>query len=914
MFKQLVLAVLIGLSSVMYMIQHDRWFGDYMLNYFTHEFERSLNCRMSAQLQDLSFVGRMRLNDMHVMQVNEHDEWSWHADMFCISFSWWDLLRYGSLDFTIVMDVAQMQSLVVDNRLAIEDHINLAFNGPQVGMYTFLKEFTCNNMRCSIIDQHKNGRFNIAFDGKAKKIDNIFRCIIEVFEGALAVQDRVLFANMSGSLQFDSFGGQPTLDICLKGAASLEIPQLGKEMMPCYISGSWNHSGGLLSVKNIDHSFAIDPIMIQRKDEGTVVSLDAKIPLAYAWRMFTNNNDDNRLSGNCLLQAKMLSQEDQRAINGHLVLQRIYWQDMELGSLGKVSFTTKDEKVNGSLYVQRTSGACIGGDWSGSLQAGKVQAHIKNNARLTFSPKHDWQILPDDLIFNITSDGSSADVIYEATATHAKVHHQISSKGQVQFNQNTLLLQGLFDNNQYDCKCSYQSDWSLDHFFYNREDGASLFELVSSDADQRRSYSGKMSFASVKDICKKWYDYDLQGEGVFEIEVEPGASSLVRMHLNNGAIRLPRTYNFINGFDCHLALNYQAKTCTIYDLVCNLHNGKISSKKMHCTLTEDFYPKFLYAPLLVDHCLINMGKEFFAVVSGNLLLSKRSDSGPLLNGQVIIERSQLKENLFSDVFQRNFRNYTAHSFETNDDELRCDIAVRTKYPVRIQTPFLETDARIDLHIRNKVRDPEVVGTISLNAGKLYFPYKPLYITTGILHFLPGRLEDPLIELFAKNTIKKNNITLQVTGSLQNQHVQLESSPTLTEEQIISLLLVGSQEESLNIVMPALIMQNIKSILFGYDQSAVNMSRYFNALFKPFGRIHLVPSFIDQSGRGGLRGAIEIDLSDRWRMVVQKNFSLTEDTRFELEYLFSDDVSARLTRDIRRDVIGEVEMRYKFGNS
>jgi hypothetical protein len=75
----------------------------------------------------------------------------------------------------------------------------------------------------------------------------------------------------------------------------------------------------------------------------------------------------------------------------------------------------------------------------------------------------------------------------------------------------------------------------------------------------------------------------------------------------------------------------------------------------------------------------------------------------------------------------------------------------------------------------------------------------------------------------------------------------------------------------------------------------------------------VPSFIDQSGRGGLRGAIEIDISDRWRAVIQKNFSLTEDTRFELEYLLSDDISVRATRDIRRDLIGEVEMRYKFGD-
>lgn len=900
------------MCSIIYIAQHDRWFQHYMLDYFTREFERSLACRMTSQLEEVSLTGFMKLTDVQVMPLTGYD-WSWHADRFHIAFSWWQLLLYGSLDFSIMMDAPDMRSSVIDNKLAISDHLNLAFNGPQFGIYTFLKELSCSNMRCAIIDQSKNSELRIAFDGKAKKIDNTLQCALEVFEGALHAQNRTLFTNMSGSLQLDSFGGQPTLDICLKGAASLEIPQLGSEITPCYISGSWNHNGGLLSVKNIDHSFAIDPIMIQRKDAEMVISVDAKVPLSYAWRMFTNNIDDDRLSGNCLLQAKMIADERGSDAHGHLVLQRMFWQEMELGSLAKVSFNKKNDQLDGALYIQRTSGACAGGGWSWLPESGKVKAYIKNNARLTFSPKHDWQILPDDLLVQVSTDGCCADISYEAQATHAKVQNKIASHGRVVLTDDLIKAEGMFDNNLYSCICNYQPMWSLDLFSYKRADGTSLVELTYDDVE-KKCYSGKVSLACVKDLLKKRYDYDLQGEGVLEVFVQPGENSLVNIHLKDGTVRLPRTYNFVNGFDCQLAFNYRARTCTMSDLVCRLHNGQLSSRKMHMSWTDDLTPRFVYAPLLIDRCLINMGKEFFAVISGDLLLSKRSDNSPMLKGHLIIDRSQLKENIFSDVFQRNFRTYTARSFETDDDELHCDIAIKTKYPVRIQTLFLDTDARIDLQIRNKVRDPEVVGTISLNTGKLHFPYKPLYITTGMVHFVPGRLDDPLIELFAKNSIKKNNVTLRVTGSLQNQHVQLESSPTLTEEQIISLLLVGSQEESLNMVMPALIMQNLKSILFGHDQSAANISRYFNALFKPFGRIHLVPSFIDQSGRGGLRGAVEIDLSDRWRVVIQKNFSLTEDTRFELEYLFSDDISVRATRDIRRDLIGEVEMRYKFGNN
>ena len=83
------------------------------------------------------------------------------------------------------------------------------------------------------------------------------------------------------------------------------------------------------------------------------------------------------------------------------------------------------------------------------------------------------------------------------------------------------------------------------------------------------------------------------------------------------------------------------------------------------------------------------------------------------------------------------------------------------------------------------------------------------------------------------------------------------------------------------------------------------------ILKPLQYIHFVPSFGDQSGRGGLRGKIEIDLNDRWRAMIQNNFNLSEDTRFEVEYMLSDDVSLKAGRDEHRDVTAEIEMRWKF---
>ena len=57
--------------------------------------------------------------------------------------------------------------------------------------------------------------------------------------------------------------------------------------------------------------------------------------------------------------------------------------------------------------------------------------------------------------------------------------------------------------------------------------------------------------------------------------------------------------------------------------------------------------------------------------------------------------------------------------------------------------------------------------------------------------------------------------------------------------------------------------------------------------------------------------MEIDVSERWRALIQKNFSLTEDTKFEVEYLLSDDVSLLGIRNESGDISAEVEMRWKF---
>ena len=203
------------------------------------------------------------------------------------------------------------------------------------------------------------------------------------------------------------------------------------------------------------------------------------------------------------------------------------------------------------------------------------------------------------------------------------------------------------------------------------------------------------------------------------------------------------------------------------------------------------------------------------------------------------------------------------------------------------------------------------GGIQFLSGSILFPYKPLYITKGSLYFPTPGGGDSLISLIATNKIKKYRVTLHVTGTVADHTVTLSSVPHLAQEQIISLLLSGSEAESLATAVPAIVMQNIQNSLFSSGVIKAPESSSLGRLLSSLRRVQVVPNFTDQTGRGGLWGIIEIDVNERWRALLQKNLSLSEDVRFEVEYLLSDDISIKALRDERGDMSGEVEMRIKF---
>jgi hypothetical protein len=376
------------------------------------------------------------------------------------------------------------------------------------------------------------------------------------------------------------------------------------------------------------------------------------------------------------------------------------------------------------------------------------------------------------------------------------------------------------------------------------------------------------------------------------------------------AVRLPRIYNVINGLSGTFIFDPQASSLDFSDVRCTLHRGTFSIPRatIHYDPAEEVV--VFDIPLSLNSCWFNIEKDLYALVSGELTLKRTGATAPQLSGEVIVERAHVSESLLKIPALQKARPQSVLD-EAHLYPLGLDVKVHSKNPIRVTLARLEAEAHSAMHVGNTLAEPTLSGTIRLEEGKVVFPYKPLMLRKALITFVPQQSYDPTIELFAKNRIKGYDVSLTIQGTLSSHDMRLQSTPSLTDEQLIGLLYAGSEQGALGALVPSMVLRNITSVFSKNGSDATSSGGDKNSWRERLKRIRIVPSFTDERARGGVRGTIEVDINDRWRALMQGNFLHTEDTRFELDYDLSDDVLLRAVRDEHRDIGAEVEVKMKF---
>jgi hypothetical protein len=900
MIMRLLSSVLLGLLLIILVAPHDPWVKTLAGTQFKKAFEKAMDCTVEFEVESLNLIFPSLSLKNVVVTDRENDLWHWSCDSYSTGFTWVHLFGHGIIDMWVSISNLTLHSTVIDQQAGIASHLGRLLN-PKVGLPLQLKHFVLRKAMIRIIDASDAYQFSLLCNGEAKRVGRETKLRFYLSDGDCIVGKRCIWRQLAGSLLFD-IRKTPENTNEVRAHADLSVVLNGsKGDVGCSLSGVWTGAQGRCSINTTDDSLACHPCVIIKTDHG--YSLNATLQGSLAQFLWLHTGEHKGSDGRCSVTiAGALDGQHPCTIDA--TLQDYTYNQSLIFQKAALQGILNDVSLQGSLACSFGERGDLEGSWDYDRASHTATATLENSTILSAQIVPRWFIKPRDFSCTITTeDLKQYTCLYDIVLSNAVADQLTHLAGTIMANAAYGLIQGHKDDHDtYEFELTPLAYPYLSRGTYTSH-GTQIFALEPHD--------GHLCARANLSLIKTFFPHaEIQAEGSLFADCAFDQTMLTaNVRLEDAAIRLAQTYNFVDALSAALRYRWVDKTVFIDELDASLHYGSGAIKDGVIAFDHTYQPTFMHVPVLFNRCLLTLKRDVFIAASGRLLFEQHNSAVPHLSGSVIIDRGQIKENIFSPEFQRRIGIVPNNGFRITNPAYTADIAIQSRNPVIVDTPFLKTNLKTSLRLVRTAQGDAVEGAITLSGGLLRFPYKPLEIVHGSLYFDPATLYDPAVELVARNVIRNHRVQLQVTGSLLNPHIVLESNPSLTDEQIVGLLLVGSAEESLKNMIPALILNNLPGLIFGSDQFAF-MKKYFNPLGNAVS-INLIPIFTDQTGRGGLRGALEITVNDRWRALIQKNFSLTEDTRFELEYQVADDIAVRALRDERKNIALETEMRWKF---
>lgn len=902
MISRIVIGLLLGIGCTLYHLHYDPWAQKKVESILLASLSEIFNCNVSGSVQYWNVVQPcMRIKNLTM--AARDGSWRWSAKKYASFFSWHDVFTTGVMPLHMRLEELEGVSSMHGSVPAVAPHINDLMKGPDLPIPVIMMGADIAKATLRIVDDKFELETN--WRCKARRVGATFRSHFRFSNGTLSKQKKLLAQHISGTMGVDATQKdvQSAVQYDLKTNMQCHLAQLGEYPL-CTIQGSWGKNGLRVQLESADKSLRLNPLVITQEGDDWQIRAQAAMPASFLYTMMTQK-DDALLQGSCAIQLKGSLAED-GDLDGCIICEDFYHPWLSNTTIFNSLFSKVNKKITSNWHIKNGEHGLAGSFyWDIEQQKGTFSGTNESSIASAVVPF--WRINPQEIRFDFDYDALAHQGTgsYVCTLQHVLDEKEVKIQGTQLLNADSVISShGSISNYTYGITGTsaypYLSEW------YLKKEDTCLAQCHYEKPNN--GYAVAIDFSLLKELVFLSWHYELFGEGILKGKgrIEPDFISL-GLSFEKATIRLPQTYNFLSNASLELQWYHAQKKLQYQNLQATLHSGSLWSPAGRCFFDKEWSPTFVHAPFFIDRCLVSAKKDLFAVASGNFLLTKNQKNPFHLHGSLIINRAQLKENIFSEQVQKKL--FSSTERELPQWPITCDVTVETKEPIRIDTPFLKANSQVALHASGSLHAPVLEGMICVPTGTIGFPYKPLEITKGELRFVKEQPLNPLVEVIAKNNIKNHHLTLNVTGSLQDTMVLLESTPPLSQEQIVGLLMAGAHEDSLDALIPAMLMKNVTNYIVSSHQS-----NFFDRFIKPWMRqvnVHLKPQLSDQSGRGGLRGALEIVLNERWRALIEKNFTLTEDTHFELEYILSDDVTFRMIRDERRDIGGEVEMKWKF---
>jgi hypothetical protein len=900
------LGLLVGLvGSLIYLAHHDIT-REYIRSQLVESFKNNYNCHFEGSVEQLDFFSlTCRLENISVTPLDiSQGDWFISIDACSVDVSWFSLLWNriflirGSCEHLVMHETFETQP----QQLA--DFLKQLSRAPGAELIQYDTLSVVDGV-LSFADRKNKFRWNCQYTANIAQDGENIQTHMHLENGYLSWAGRTVIDEVAGSLRCRVPYKADIANIYVHTDLHMTLPDLQNQSAVA-VFGEFDAGKGHFVIENRSGLFAVNPVTVDCQDPSQAkVSMSMQLTPKLLTVLGVPTSLQEKIGGGCRLTAVADLYDLGDSVKAELRVDQVVYNDLVLCDDFILRLHHDGQGYTGEIVADQlvASGPI-------SFDAQSAHADLVNKKDLVLF-NGQWNIKANSAAFKI--DFTQKDGLlgsYDLYAT--KKHHAdpVHLSGSFAVDHEYASCNGQLDEQEYKFKCAY-NPFVLDHCIV-QEAEKTLVNFYADQAHPNR-LEGTVDFNYVKKLVPHYWkpSFTQQGSFLFEGEIINGIYH-ASVQTSDAHIRIPQVYNVVQSFNARAEIDLYNRSLELKDLACSLYEGDISCGQARLLFDERGKLAFVHAPLIFKNVMLSGYKGIFATFSGKLHCEKREENPFLVSGFLVADRVQLKGNILSKEFQDQVIgsvDYGTSMQNSFDGEL--DLHIMTRDGVEVQTSFINTELRGKVDVTGSLYKPNVQGSIYLHGGSFAFPYKSLEIMQGKISCLPGPTFDPFIEVVARGKLKRYAVTMRVIGSMSDQKISFESVPHLEEAQIIGLLLVGSEDHSLSTMAPAFLMQSLQELVFGPAVSKTNLNSFFDTLLKPFKRIRFIPQFTNQTGRGGMGGIIEIDATEKLSGRIDSNFMQLEDTKFEINYAATDEITFRALKDGPSGYGGEVEMRWSF---
>jgi translocation and assembly module TamB len=184
------------------------------------------------------------------------------------------------------------------------------------------------------------------------------------------------------------------------------------------------------------------------------------------------------------------------------------------------------------------------------------------------------------------------------------------------------------------------------------------------------------------------------------------------------------------------------------------------------------------------------------VADANLNLTGSGDGSLLAGSATINQINYTPQTDLGSILARSAPPIQTGAPSSLLDNMKLDIRIQTSDAMAVQTSLVESlEAQANLRIRGTASHPGALGRVDITEGTMTFFSATYTVNSGTIGFYnPLRIE-PIMDINLETHAQGVNVTLRVTGPVDNMKLSYTSDPPLQFEELVALLASGKTPTS-----------------------------------------------------------------------------------------------------------------------